>query len=63
MDDFWASHKDKLDGGVDKQTHDQRDLATQATISVVLGLSAFIAFCVSRNVMADKYSYANPRVS
>ena len=49
MEDFWAARKDKSDGDVSKQTHDQRDLATQATISCALGLGAFIAFCVSRN--------------
>ena len=34
------------DNGTDP-TKDPRDLATQAIISIVLGLSAFLTFCVS----------------
>ncbi|MCJ1313410.1 hypothetical protein MMC25_007088 [Agyrium rufum] len=32
----------------DNQTHDPRDLKTQALVSIVFGLSAFLAFCTLR---------------
>ncbi len=32
--------------GSDDLKHDQRDLVTQAIISIALGLSAFLGFCV-----------------
>lgn len=38
------------------QTRDQRDLYTQFVISISLGLSAFIAFCILRPKWATLYA-------
>ena len=56
MEEF---RKDKPGDNVSKQTHDQRDLATQAIISCALGLGAFIAFCVSCNWRPLQMLYAD----
>ncbi|MCJ1391137.1 hypothetical protein MMC18_003999 [Xylographa bjoerkii] len=40
--------KNQTGSRLDQQTHVRTDLATQATISVVLGLSAFLTFCFLR---------------
>jgi calcium permeable stress-gated cation channel len=38
------------------QTRDQRDLITQLIISVLLGLSAFLAFCVCFSFLFSFFS-------
>ena len=43
--DLWAYETNKTN--LQLQTNVKVDLATQATISIVLGLSAFLTFCVS----------------
>ncbi|MCJ1319438.1 hypothetical protein MMC15_004774 [Xylographa vitiligo] len=48
MADFWISSTNQTRGQLDQQTHVRTDLATQATISIVLGLSAFLTFCFLR---------------
>lgn len=45
-ENLWAQEKNKT--GLEQQTNVRTDLATQAAISVVLGLSAFFTFCVSQ---------------
>ena len=53
MADFWTSSKNQTRGQLDQQTHVRTDLATQATISIVLGLSAFLTFCVCLTTSAE----------
>ncbi|MCJ1404606.1 hypothetical protein MMC11_007832 [Xylographa trunciseda] len=48
MADFWVALKNSTRPQLDQQTHVRTDLATQATISIVLGLSAFLTFCFLR---------------
>ena len=52
---IWAQE----DGKADDISHDQRDLVTQAVISIALGLSAFIGFCVGSAILHKIYWLTN----
>lgn len=43
----WISKDNGSDNPLAPDTKNQRDLTTQLVISIALGLSAFVAFCVS----------------
>lgn len=42
---IWVAERDPYKDG--SKSQNQRDITTQAVISIALGFSAFVAFCVS----------------
>lgn len=58
MEDLWIA-KNRSHRTLDDQAKVKTDLATQATISIVLGLSAFLTFCVSSRFLSDNSHVLN----
>jgi len=54
----WILKDNGSDNPLAPDTKNQRDLTTQLVVSIALGLSAFVAFCVSqiRSIHFDKCS-------